>query len=307
MAPIMACPLEREQRPQPRLSLIGCGRTGKTLGRLWQERNVFVIGDILTRSLASASQAADFIGAGRPVATFDALQAADIYLIATPDDVIRICGHRLAAAGVSRRGEIVCHCSGALPAAVLEQPMRAGALTASIHPIKSFADPDTARATFAGTLCALEGNPQAVARLQSALTAIGANCFPIDTEQKAIYHAGMTMASNYLTTLLATAERFFCRAGLSPQRRKEIIDLLAKGTLDNVSGLGPTAALTGPIARGDAATVGCHLEAIAPMGATVLELYRNLGFLTLELSRQQGLAAPDRLAEISRLLQGGAE
>lgn len=303
----MACSPERKQRPRPRLSFIGCGRTGKTLGRLWQERNVFVVGDILTRSPGSASHAADFIGAGRAVATFDALRAADIFLIAAPDDAIQLCGHRLAATGVCRRGVIVCHCSGALPAAVLEQPLHAGALTASLHPIKSFADPDTARTTFAGTLCALEGNPQATARLQSALTAIGAKCFPIDSEQKAIYHAGMTMASNYLTTLLATAERLFCRAGLSSQRRREIIDLLARGTLDNVSGLGATTALTGPIARGDAATVDRHLGAIAPMGATVLELYRHLGFLTLELSRQQGSAAPDQLAEISRLLQGGAE
>src|SRR4051812_33138953 len=96
------------------LSIIGCGKVGKVVGRLFHAASVFRIGDILNRSLSSASDAAEFIGAGRPVSSFAELGAADLYLIASSDDAIVPCAKELAASGLALDGAVVFHLSGAL-------------------------------------------------------------------------------------------------------------------------------------------------------------------------------------------------
>src|ERR1700712_1918784 len=101
------------------LTVIGCGKVGRTLCRLWHTSGVFAIGSLLNRSLHSAQQAADFIGAGTAVEDFQGLQAADAYLIATADDAIEACCERLSATGLLKTADLVFHCSGSLSSAIL--------------------------------------------------------------------------------------------------------------------------------------------------------------------------------------------
>ena len=109
------------------LNILGGGRVGRALGRLWHRAGVFRIHQVLNRTREKAATAVAFIGAGRPAATIDELDPADFFLIATPDHAVADTAARLAARGIVKAGTVVAHCSGALPAEVLEPCRHAGA------------------------------------------------------------------------------------------------------------------------------------------------------------------------------------
>lgn len=282
------------------LSVIGAGRVGKALCCLWRRQGVFAIGGVLNRTLESAQAAASFIGAGRPVEDWARLEPADLYMLSVPDDAIEACAERLRAAAVVPRGAIVFHCSGSKSSSVLAPLEAAGAQVASLHPVKSFADPGRAAESFAGTECALEGDPEACAVLETAIERCGGRVFRIDAEQKLVYHAATVFASNYVVALIEVVLRCFEHAGIGADRAMSIALPLVRGTIENIAGLGTVDALTGPIARGDSALVGDQLRALAGHDPEIAALYARLGLHALDLSRRQGsadAAALERIAE----------
>lgn len=286
------------------LSVIGCGRVGKTLSQLWARSSVFAIQDLLDHRLENARAAAEFIGVGRPLVDFGALAPATVWMISPPDRHIAGCCEALARSGVLRAGDVVFHCSGALTSGELRAAAQRGASVASAHPLKTFADPANAAETFAGTPCALEGAAFALQVLGPALEAIGGRVFEIDPGLKPVYHAASVIVCNYLTALLEVGARCYEKAGLSRKAAFEAMAPLVRETLDNVLRLGTVQALTGPIARGDHAVVARQLAALSAWDGRIGELYRRLGAIALELSRQQGSAPAEDLARLGDLLEG---
>lgn len=265
---------------QRTINIVGCGNVGRVLGRLWSENGTFLVQDVLNRSIESARQAVSFIGAGRPLERYEELRPADIFLIGTPDDQIESCSERLAAKKVLRQGSIVFHCSGALPASVMAQAVQHGALVASVHPIRSFASPDQIVSNFAGTYCGVEGDSAALDILIPVFSAIGARPVPIDTKFKSLYHAAAVFASNYLVTLLDISVEAYAKAGIPRDVALQLMEPLVRGTVENVFRLGPTDALTGPIARGDLATAVRQYRAVKAWDKQRGSLYKQLGKLT---------------------------
>ena len=156
------------------INIVGCGKLGRTLARLWTQHGSLAIQDILNRRPEHSKSALEFIGAGRAVNQFADLQPAQYTLIGAGDDQINGCCEQLAATGVLRPGDIVFHCSGALPASALIAARARGALIASAHPLASFADPAQLAHRFAGTWCTLEGDEAALATLERQFANIGA-------------------------------------------------------------------------------------------------------------------------------------
>jgi predicted short-subunit dehydrogenase-like oxidoreductase (DUF2520 family) len=269
------------------ISIIGCGKVGKTLGRLWMLNGVLQIQDILNRSVDSATRASAFISAGRAIATYADLQPADIYLIAAPDDQIEYCCEELSQTGKLSADSIVFHCSGALPTSVLQAARQQGASAASIHPIRSFASPEKVIQSFAGTFCGMEGDQHALEILQQAFTAIGAQLVPIKADAKILYHAAAVFSSNYLVTLLDVAQQAYIQAGIAPDIALKLIEPLMRETADNVFRLGTETALTGPIARGDMATAEKQLRAVAEWNPPCAALYEQFMKLTVGLAMRR--------------------
>lgn len=286
-----------------RLSIIGCGTVGKTLGRLWRQEKVFALGDILNRSEHSGAAAAAFIGAGRAVSEVAAMDPADVYLIGTPDDRVVDSCDALAASGLLRPGDLVFHCSGALPAADLVSAKEAGAWIGSVHPVKSFAEPDGSVETFSGTFCGMEGDGSALEVLRPAFEAIGGKPFALNPQFKTIYHAAAVMVCNYLTSLIEIGAQAYVKAGLDRDTAMQVMAPIVRGTVENIFHSGTVEALTGPIARGDHATVSKQLAALSDWNPRLGNLYRDLGATALELSRLQGTASPDSLAMLAELLK----
>ena len=264
----------------PTLNIIGAGRLGRVLGRLFAASGAFVVQDVLTRSIDSALDAVGFIGAGRAVGGMHAVRRADAVMLAVGDDQIEAACAALAASAGVLDGVLVFHCSGALSSAALQAAAGRGAFTASVHPVRSFADPQQVARDFAGTWCGVEGAARALALLLPALASIGARPVAIDADAKTVYHAASVFASNYLVTLLDAALRAYQAAGMPEQVARELARPLALETLDNVFRLGPRAALSGPIARGDFATVARQQAALDGWDAPAGRLYRALADAT---------------------------
>lgn len=271
---------------RPTLNIVGGGHVGRALGRLFARSGLFVIQDVMTRSLHSARHAVDFIGAGDPVHEIAALRRADVWMLAVADDQIAQVASALAKAGLAD-GAVVFHCSGAKSSAELDAAARAGALAASVHPVRSFADPAAVAAAFDGTYCGIEGEPHALALLGAAFEAIGARLVPIDAAAKTVYHAASVFASNYLVTVLDAALRAYQAAGIEPEVARELARPLATETLSNVFRLGPESALSGPIARGDMATVARQQQAVTTWDAATGALYAALAEATTDLARRK--------------------
>ncbi|PUA19407.1 Rossmann-like and DUF2520 domain-containing protein [Glaciimonas sp. PCH181] len=271
----------------PTLTIIGCGKVGKTLARLWKARQIFQLYDVLNRSDSSAQQACEFIGDGRAVTSFAALRPTDIYLIAASDDHIPACCAALAATGKLNPNSIVFHCSGALSSLALSAAAEQGAAVASIHPIRSFADPQQVVADFAGTYCGSEGDPAALAVLTQAFDAIGARCVAIQRDNKVVYHAAAVFASNYLVTLIDVARQAYVEAGLPADVALQLIAPLLTESAANAFRLGPATALTGPIARGDTATVTRQHAALQEWNPEVAALYSQFAVLTQQLAQKK--------------------
>ena len=286
------------------LNIIGCGRVGSTLARLWTQDGAFTIQDMLDRRLEQSQAAVAFIGQGRAVDAVRQMRGAEAWMLTPPDDQIAASCTVLAASGRLAAGNIVFHCSGALPSRDLAPAAARGAVVASVHPLKSFADPASAAQTFSGTYCAAEGDAAALAVLRPAFERIGGSVSEIDPGFKTVYHAASVIVCNYLTALLETGLRCYEKSGFERETALRMMEPLVRETLDNAFRLGTVQALTGPIARGDHAVVAHHLEALGAWEPRIATIYRQLGAVAVELARAQGKADADALAAIERMLAG---
>jgi predicted short-subunit dehydrogenase-like oxidoreductase (DUF2520 family) len=208
-------------------------------------------------------------------------------MIAAADDQIAQCCAELARSGRLSADAIVFHCSGALRSMELQPAIKQGAAAASVHPIRSFADPEQIAKDFAGTYCGIEGDPRALDLLGEAFSAIGARMVPIDADFKIVYHSAAVFACNYLATLLDVAQQAYVKSGIPHEAALKLMEPLVRETVDNVFRLGPAQALTGPIARGDVATAVKQYRAVRAWDKRYGALYKRFGKLTAALAARR--------------------
>ncbi len=267
-----------------RINLIGCGRLGKTIAALIKRTGAASIEGVVTASFESALEAVRFIGQGRAYQTLSELPEADLYLIATPDDLIQKTGAELVLNNTHSQGKIIAHCSGFLDSDVFIEAKQQKCRLASIHPLKSFAHPEEAIQSFSGTYCALEGDASVLPLLTALFEKIGARVFKINQQQKTLYHAASVIASNYLVTLYHQALLCYEKSGIDKTVAKELVSTLMTETFQNLKHLDPQEALTGPIQRGDLRTIQGHLHALEQLPLTK-DLYAALGQAALILTQ----------------------
>jgi predicted short-subunit dehydrogenase-like oxidoreductase (DUF2520 family) len=230
------------------LALVGPGRAGTVVAaglaaRGW--RVVAVAGR--DPSAPGTVAAAERLGAAA-VPVEDAPRGADLVIVATPDRAIDEVAARIAPA--VGPDALVIHLSGARGLdALAAVPARVGAL----HPLQTFPAADVGGSRLAGSWCAVAGDPA----VHDLAVALELRPVEVDDADRARYHAAACIASNHLVALLGQVER------VSPVPFEALLPLI-RATLDNVAELGPGAALTGPVQRGDAATVRAHLEHLPP-------------------------------------------
>jgi predicted short-subunit dehydrogenase-like oxidoreductase (DUF2520 family) len=231
-------------------------------------RRVLVVGPgRLGSAIAPALTAAgvDVLG---PLGRDDAPPpAADAVLLCVPDAAIAD-----AAAEYAGVAPMIGHTSGATPVSVL------GDSGFGLHPLQTFAE---GGAPFAGIGCAIGGaSPRALACAEALARCLGMRPFELADADRPAYHAAASIASNFLVTIEAAAERVAVTTGLD----RELLVPLVRQTVENWAALGPERALTGPVARGDEQTVDRQREAVAEAAPDLLPLWDELVAATRTLS-----------------------
>ncbi len=226
-------------------------------------------------------------------------RCAALVLLAVPDDAIMSLAAALAGEGAVSARQVVLHLSGLLDRRALEPLAATGAGLGSFHPLQTIAAPSAAPQLLAGSFAGLEGDARSLAAGEWLAATLSMRPVRLTPGAKPAYHAGAVIASNYAVVLADMAERLARQAGLSAADAAAMYLPLMQGTVANLAG-GSVAALTGPIRRGDAATVRAHIAVLAPEDR---ELYRQLGLAALRLAREAGLP-PARAAEVKRALEG---
>jgi predicted short-subunit dehydrogenase-like oxidoreductase (DUF2520 family) len=282
-------------------SIVGAGRLGTSLGAALVRRG-WRLALVVDKDARAAREGRRLIGAGRAAASLGASsRPGDVVIIAVPDDAVRRAAAALARSGVDWSGRTVFHTSGLLPARVLA-PLRArGARAASLHPVQAFPRKDTPAAAFKGITWGIEGDAEAVETAGTIVRALGGHVLLLAEKNKPLYHAACVLASNALVALEWTTADLMRAAGIEEAAAADMLMPLVQGTLQNVKNLGLEKALTGPILRGDAATVREHLAALGQIpGAS--EVYRVLGKRILGGAGKAGLPA-GRVRAMRRLLE----
>ncbi len=288
---------------KPNIAIVGCGRVGTALA-VWLHRAGYPVAGLASRRLVSAETAAGFIGNPPCSQQPEKITAgADVVFLTTPDGSIESVCRQIAEAGGFRPGSVVLHCSGAQPSTILAAAREKEAWIGSMHPLQSFAAPSLDRNPFAGIIVSVEGDDPALAAAERMAADLKARGQRIRTEAKTLYHAAAVVASNYLVTLLDLAFTLLRGAGVAPEDAHGVLRPLIDGTLANVARIGPPAALTGPVARGDAQTVADHIEAIGAMAPQALALYRALGAATVDVAETGGHIDAARAAALRRLMR----
>ena len=224
------------------------------------------------------------------------LAETDIVILAVRDDGIKPLAESLAQTRAIGERHVVLHLSGVQGQEALGSLVTSRAALGSLHPLQTIVEPERAPARLKGAWAAVEGMPRAVEAGEQLARDVGMRPFRIATKAKAIYHAGAVFASNYLVVVEAIAQRLLRHAGLSDADAWAALRPLVEGTIENLSRAEPKSALTGPVARGDTATIVRHLESLAIDDA---KLYRALGRAALELAQKRGMdeGTAERVAE----------
>jgi predicted short-subunit dehydrogenase-like oxidoreductase (DUF2520 family) len=256
------------------VSLIGAGNLAHALGLALRSAG-YRIESVAFRNTALSQKRATALAkrlVSKAVRLEQAGPNADIVWLCHTDDALPETAQQLARKP-GWRGTIVFHSSGALTSDVLAPLQRAGAHTASLHPMMTFVPGTSPR--MKGVPFAVEGDRQAVAAARLIARAIGAEIFSINKDSKVLYHALGSYSSPLVVATLATAERVGRAAGLSRAQTRKIMGPILQQTFKNYLDRGVAAAFSGPIKRGDLETVRRHLRELKHVPHAA-EVYRAL-------------------------------
>ncbi len=292
-----------------RFAVIGAGRLGASLALGLRQHGQTLVG-FTAASPAGCARAEEWLGLPAS-GSLSALvkQQPELYLLCVPDGAVAEVASQLGAmllAATDGRHPVVAHTSGATSVSALLPCEEAGAATLVFHPLQTFPEPLTGATRFAGAGVAITpgfAEPDAAGTMGMKLADIlGMRPFFLADDKRGLYHAAATVACNYLVTLEHLADELFVKAGVPERVTLSLFLPLVRATLENLAAHGPVDALTGPLSRGDAATIAGHLEALASDAPEILPAYRALGLATLDLVAARHEVDPEVLTRLHSLL-----
>lgn len=267
-----------------RVGIVGAGRVGASVGAALDRagHEVVAVSAVSDSSLARAARLLPR-AAVRPLD--EVVAAADLVIVAVPDDALRSLIAGLADADVWRSGQLVAHTSGAQGIGVLDPAAARGVLALALHPVMTFTgrpeDLDRLLGAPFGVTAADELRPVA----ESLVVEMGGEPVWVPESARPLYHAALSIGSNHLVTIVNEALGLLAGAGI--EDGPSLIAPLLSASLDNALRLGD-AALTGPVARGDVQTVTAHLRALGADAPDALPAYVAMARRTAERARAAG-------------------
>jgi len=285
------------------VGVIGTGRVGAVLGAALRRAGHTVVA-VSAVSEASRNRAEELLP-GVPLADPQAVaEHADLLLLTVPDDALSDLVTGLAETGTITAGQIVVHTSGRYGYSVLEPALQAGALPLALHPVMTFTGTGVDLERLVG--CSFGVTAPAALRPMAEALVVEMSGEPewIEEQRRPLYHAALAIGANHLVTLVAEAQDLLARSGVEHPSR--MLGPLLGAALDNALRSGD-AALTGPVARGDAGTVAVHISELSQVSREALAAYLAMSRLTADRALAAGLLDPERAEQLLDVLADRAD
>lgn len=284
------------------VGVISAGRAGSVLGAALKRAGHTVVA--ASAISAASRRRAEKLLPGVPLRPPDQVaSAADLVLLAVPDDALPGLVRGLAATGSWRAGQIVIHTSGAHGIEVLRPAADAGALPLALHPVMTFTGREEDLQRMAACSVGVTAPPgdEAAWNVGEALTMeMGAEPVRVPESARPLYHAALAHGANHLVTLVNDCVDLL--RGSDIPNAERMLGPLLSAALDNALRHGDRA-LTGPVARGDAGTVRRHLTVLAETAPEIKRCYTELAERTVHRAEQAGLLDRGAAAELTELLE----
>ncbi len=282
-----------------RVGVVGVGRVGTALGAALARAGHPVVA--ASAVSAASLRRAERLLPGVPImAPDEVVQTADFVLLTVPDDALRPLVAGLASTGAWRVGQLVGHTSGAQGIGVLDPAAARGVLPLALHPVMTFTgrpeDVDRVQGATFGVTAPDELRPVA----ESLVVEMGGEPVWVPELARPIYHAALTIGSNHLVTLVNDSLSLLEQVEVEHPAR--LLAPLLSAALDNALRLGD-GALTGPVSRGDVATLGTHLRTLAADAPELLASYRAMALRTAERAHAAGRLSAEQFADVVDTLE----
>ncbi|MDQ8707787.1 DUF2520 domain-containing protein [Streptomyces sp. LHD-70] len=299
----MNTPHAEPQNPADRparlaVGVVGAGRVGPALAASLQlagHRPVAVSGV----SDASVRRAAALLPDVPVVSPADVLARSELVLLTVPDDALPGLVEGLAETGAVRPGQLIVHTSGRYGVGVLEPALRAGGLPLALHPAMTFTGTPVDVQRLAGCSFGVTAPEELRLAAEALVIEMGGEPEWIEESARPLYHAALALGANHLVTLVAEAMELLRQAGVGAPDR--MLGPLLGAALDNALRSGD-AALTGPVARGDAGTVAAHVAELRKHAPGTVAGYLAMARATADRALAHGMLKPELAEELLGVL-----
>jgi predicted short-subunit dehydrogenase-like oxidoreductase (DUF2520 family) len=285
--PSSASPPDRPARLA--VGVVSAGRVGAVLGAALGAAG-HVVAATSGVSRASVRRAEELLP-GVPLLPPDrVVAAADLVLLAVPDEVLPGLVTGLARAGAFRPGQLAAHTAGAHGIGVLGPAIELGVLPLALHPAMTFSGRSEDLQRLASCCFGVTAADEPGWHVAEALVVeMGAEPVRVPESARGLYHAALAYGANHLAVLVRDAADTLAAAGVGVPER--LLGPLLSAALDNALRHGDSA-LTGPVARGDTATVRIHLDVLRAQAPELEQAYRALALRTVRRAEGAGLLSP---------------
>lgn len=281
------------------VGVVGAGRVGSALGvALTRAGHRVVAASGVSDS--SRERAIERLGL-TPTGPQDVVAKSDLILLTVPDDVLPDLVSGLVGTGADLRGKLVAHTSGAYGLAVLNPAIREGALPLALHPVMTFTGRDDDLRRLVGISYGVTAPDPLRPVAEALVIEMEGEPVWIEDDDRPLYHAALAGAANHMVTLVAESSELLGRIGVDQPGR--MLGPLLGAALENVLRLG-IAGLTGPVVRGDAATVRKHVDALILAAPEAADAYVALARLTADRALAAGLLKPEAAERLLDALGG---
>ncbi len=284
------------------VGVIGAGRVGPVLGAALARAGhpVVAVSGVSDRSRRRAE---DLLPGVPLLPAGDVAERARLLLLTVPDDALGDLVAGLAATGAIRAGQVVVHTSGRYGVGILDPALKAGALPLALHPVMTFTGTDVDLARLTGCSFGVTAPEPFRPMAEALVVEMGGEPEWIAEEKRPLYHAALASGANHLVTLVAQAAELLGECGVA--NPNHMLGPLLGAALDNALRSGD-AALTGPVARGDAGTVAAHLTELgqADPHGLVPSAYLAMARLTADRALAAGLLTAEQAAALLDVLGG---
>jgi predicted short-subunit dehydrogenase-like oxidoreductase (DUF2520 family) len=300
-APHAATTAERPARL--RVGVIGVGRVGAVLAAALQLAGHTVVAASGV-SDASRRRAEQLLPGVPLVGPHEVPVNADLVLLTVPDDALPVVVQGLADTGSITSGRLLVHTSGRYGVGVLAPAARSGGLPLALHPAMTFTGTQVDVARLAGCSFGVTAPGELRPVAEALVIEMGGEPEWVAEERRVLYHAALANGANHLVTLVAESMELLRGAGVT--NPKHMLGPLLGAALDNALRSGD-AALTGPVARGDAGTVAAHLRELERVSPEALAAYVAMARLTADRALAAGLLKAEHAEALLDVLADPAD